>query len=62
MTPAVLPAVATERMMHLWMTDYIANTAGIVYLEAGVLQYTVTPDVVCYLVYAPGLKSLSCIL
>ncbi len=35
-----------DRMMYIWLTDYIANTASIVYQQAGMLQYTITPDIV----------------
>ena len=43
-----LPAIASyDKMMYLWLTDYIANTAGVVYQQAGILQVTVTPDMVC---------------
>ena len=46
-SPVQLPAItASDKMMYLWLTDYIANTAGIVYQNAGILQYTLTPDVV----------------
>jgi len=46
-TPPPLPAVTnTSRMMYVWLTDYIANTAGFVYQEAGFLQYNITPSTV----------------
>jgi len=32
--------------MYVWLTDYIANTAGFVYQEAGFLQYNITPSTV----------------
>ena len=46
-TPPPLPPVNdTSRMMYVWLTDYIANTAGFVYQSAGFLQYNVTPNTV----------------
>ncbi len=43
-----LPPSSQEkcRMVYLWATDYVANTASLVYMEAGYLQYNVTPDMV----------------
>ena len=47
-SPPPLPAItAYDKMMYLWLTDYLANSAGVVYQKAGVLQYTITPDMVC---------------
>ena len=44
-SPPSLPGVqATDRMMYLWLTDYMADTAGYVYLKAGLLQYEMTPE------------------
>lgn len=41
-SPAPIPASSdTSRMLFLWITDYVANTAGYVYTEADVLKYTV---------------------
>ena len=40
--------VMNDKMMYLWVTDYIANTAAVVYQQAGILQVTVTPDMVIY--------------
>ena len=37
---------SVDRMMYVWFTDYVANTAGYVYQTAGVLTYKVTPDMV----------------
>ena len=46
--PPPLPGVqATERMMYLWLSDYMADTAGYVYQKAGVLQYQMTPENTC---------------
>lgn len=45
MSAPALPAVSkTDRMVYVWFTDYVANTAGYVYQAAGVLAYNVTPD------------------
>ena len=37
----ILPATETrtDRMVHIWLTQHIANTAGIVYQQAGMLTY-----------------------
>lgn len=35
-----------DRMMYVCISDYVANTAGMVYQNTGALQYTVTPDMV----------------
>ncbi|XP_065830579.1 bactericidal permeability-increasing protein-like [Oscarella lobularis] len=41
--PSPLPtAAASNSMMTIWITDYIVNTAGYVYQEAGVLQINIT--------------------
>ena len=49
MIPAPLPAISsTDRMMYVWFTDYVANTAGAVYQAAGVLSYNVTPDMASF--------------
>ena len=46
-TPPPLPsAIDTTKMLYLWFTDYIVETAGFVYTTAGALQYNVTPDMV----------------
>ena len=50
-TPPPLPSLppsseAECRMVYLWVTDYLANTAAMVYMQAGYLQYNVTPDMV----------------
>ena len=45
--PPPLPAVSENTsMLYMWLTDYMANTAGFVYLTAGKLNYVVTPDMV----------------
>lgn len=33
-------------MAYVWLTDYVLNTAGLVYQNAGVLNETVTPSMV----------------
>ena len=44
-SPVSLPPVGSPvRMLYIWLTTYIANTAGIVYDEAGELQTQITPD------------------
>ncbi len=51
-TPSTLPPVkdGKNRMMYIWLTEYLANTAGFVYQGAGVMQYNITPNMVrgCY--------------
>lgn len=47
MSPPVLPAVSqTDKMIYVWLTDYVADTAGFVYQKGGELAYNVTPDMV----------------
>ena len=44
-SPVTLPAIGkTDRMLYIWLTTYIANTAGVVYQKAGILQVQITPD------------------
>lgn len=58
-TPPPLPAISkTDRMMYVWLTDYVANTAGYVYQVAGALAYNVTPDKV----NTSGLYYMSCVI
>jgi lipopolysaccharide-binding protein len=46
-SPSPLPSInETEKMMYLWVTDYVANTAGIVYQSSGILVYNVTQDMI----------------
>ncbi len=43
--PSLLPAVTNDiRMMYLWITDYVPNTAALVFQRAGVLQYNIKQD------------------
>jgi len=46
-TPLPDPSGSTDKMMFIWFTDYVANTAGEVYQKAGALAYQLTPDKVC---------------
>ena len=44
-SPVSLPGIgSTTRMLYIWLTTYIANTAGIVYTDAGKLHVRITPD------------------
>ena len=46
-SPTPLPTASESvKMAYLWMTDYVVNTAGLVYHEAGVLNETITPSMV----------------
>lgn len=46
-TPPSLPAITENgSMLYMWLTDYMANSAGYVYQTAGVLHYTITPSMV----------------
>ena len=52
--PSQLPTFSSiddDKMMFAWITDYVVNSAGAVYQEAGVLSYTITDDMVCVHVY-----------
>ena len=33
--------------MYVWLTEYLADSAGFVYQQAGILNYNVTADMVC---------------
>ena len=45
--PSPLPPItSSSKMVYVWLTDYVANSAASVYQMAGVLEYTVTPDMV----------------
>lgn len=47
-TPPPLPPVSdANKMMYVWITDYVAKTASLVYQKAGILQYSLTPNMVC---------------
>eukprot|EP00731_Ephydatia_muelleri_P024609 Em0016g880a len=46
-TPPPTPALFNaSRMLYIWLTDYIFNSGGFVYHTSGVLQYTITPDMI----------------
>lgn len=43
----VIPAASTvdgSKMLYLWVSTYVPNTAAFVYQEAGILTHTVTPN------------------
>ena len=42
--PPLPPISSTSKMMYIWLTEYVVNTAGLVYHETGFLAYNVTPD------------------
>ena len=44
-SPPVLPDInSTNQMIYVWLTEYIANTAGLVYHNVGFFVYNITPD------------------
>ncbi|XP_019854891.1 PREDICTED: bactericidal permeability-increasing protein-like isoform X1 [Amphimedon queenslandica] len=44
-TPNPLPPVnASDKMIYVWITEYLVNTAGFVYQESGILAYNITAD------------------
>ena len=46
-SPSLLPPESESvKMAYLWMTDYVVNTAGLVFQQAGVLNETITPSMV----------------
>ena len=46
-SPPVLPDINnTNQMIYVWLTEYIANTAGLVYHNVGFFAYNITPDMV----------------
>ena len=49
--PSPLPPVSdgdySDKMTYVWMTDYVANSAAVVYQKAGLMSYTITDDMVC---------------
>lgn len=65
-SPLPLPPVAdtSSNMVYVWITDYVANTAGLVYQKAGKLQYKITPEMVSEHKNAECLNSLlrNCVL
>ena len=48
-SPPPLPSLGNginEQMISIWISDYVANTAGLVYHKAGILNYNITPDAI----------------
>ena len=46
-TPAPFPPVNTNgRMLYVWLSDYILNSAGYALQQAGILQHTITPKLI----------------
>ena len=46
-TPAPFPSVQTDgRMLYVWLSDYMLNSAGYVLQQTGVLHYTITPKLI----------------
>jgi len=44
-SPTLLPSESeSDKMMYLWITDYVQNTAWLVFQQAGVLNQTITPS------------------
>ncbi|XP_074613864.1 bactericidal permeability-increasing protein-like [Acropora palmata] len=44
-SPSLLPFESeSDKMVYVWLTDYVVNTAGFVYQSAGVLNETITPS------------------
>ena len=50
--------VDSDRMVTLWITEYMLNTAGYAYQRAGFLQYNLTNDDVSF-VFEGEKESLS---
>ena len=47
-SPSPLPFDSeSDKMAYIWITDYVVNTAGFVYQDAGVLNKTIIPSMVC---------------
>ena len=44
--PPLPPITDTAKMMYIWLSEYVVNTAGLVYHETGFLVYNITPDMV----------------
>ena len=48
-SPSLLPNITSSRqnrMLYLWVTDYVANSAGYIFQKAGILRHTITPNMV----------------
>ncbi len=51
-TPTPLPPfTGSSNMMYVWLTEYVADSAGFVYQQAGILNYNVTSNMVCLVLY-----------
>ncbi len=47
--PSPLPQISsntTDKMLYLWVTDHVANTAGYIFQTGDVLKYNIKPDIV----------------
>jgi lipopolysaccharide-binding protein len=44
--PSLPPVTGNTSMLYMWLTDYMADTAGFVYQTAGLMHYTITPNMV----------------
>lgn len=42
--PPLPPINDTSEMVYIWLTEYVVNTAGLVYHESGFLAYNITPN------------------
>lgn len=38
-------------MMYVWLTEYVADSAGFVYQQAGIMNYNVTANMVRLVLY-----------
>ena len=46
-SPAAFPPVQVDgRMLYVWLSDYILNSAGYVLQQTGLLQHTITPKII----------------
>lgn len=45
-SPPPLPPITDtlDKMMYIWLSEYVVNTAGLVYHETGFLSYNITPN------------------
>ena len=47
--PPPLPEISsntTDKMLYLWITDHVANTAGYIFQKGNALKYNIKPDIV----------------
>ena len=55
-SPSSLPPFSKSgKMVSLWVTDYMANTAALVYKRDGYLNYNITPNMVLLIVLQAAL-------